>query len=106
MQVTQVLDKEGRGRGRGFDSHASTFPDFFLSEYLLCGSQFILSNNTLGWKLFLLSYSIYSVSLCIEQSIPSVFIFFLISTMHTLWGYSGEASALFFIFFTSDIEQV
>ena len=37
----------------GFDSFVGIFHNFFLLEYLLCGSRFMLSKfncNTLGWN--------------------------------------------------------
>ena len=62
--------------GCGFDYRAGTFPDFFCRG-ICCGGVNLcyLSLIVTLWvgKLFLLSYSIYSVSLCIEQLIPSVF---------------------------------
>ena len=39
--------------GRGFESCTGIFLEFFLSRYLPCGSQFMLSKfncNTLGWN--------------------------------------------------------
>ena len=56
-------------------SRASTFPDFFCwgiccAVVDLCCLSLIIT--FLVGKLFLFVYSIYSVILCMEQSIPSV----------------------------------